>query len=244
MGAKRAIVAPVARVGENRLRPAQPISPRHSRTDGSRSASPRRARTRPIVSKLGRAGRLRSRLEPVTPFEGFGLTPVLTPASLRLGSRMWHAGDSKSSEPAVVARCKRQWTASVHIRKQQVRSSNLRVGSSSPSRSESAGKAANLVAWACHNAEDLLTDRIPGGLGPTSGGRRAWRQSRGSNAEPPSPAVFDAAGLPSDRRHPPVLRSFVKRHVNRLHAERPGDLRGRNRATWSGGAWRAPPAGD
>jgi hypothetical protein len=27
--------------------------------------------------------------------------------------------------------------------------------------------AANLVAIVCHNAEDLLTERIPGGLGPS-----------------------------------------------------------------------------
>jgi hypothetical protein len=46
------------------------------------------------------------------------------------------------------------------LRKQQVRSSNLRVGSSPASHSEPPGYAANLVARACHNAQDLLTERI------------------------------------------------------------------------------------
>jgi hypothetical protein len=46
------------------------------------------------------------------------------------------------------------------LRKQQVLGSNPSVGSSSPSRSESPGQTANLVAGACHNAEGLLTDRI------------------------------------------------------------------------------------
>ena len=47
------------------------------------------------------------------------------------------------------------------LRKQQVRSSNLRVGSSSPSRSESPVQPANLVSGVCHNADDLLTERFP-----------------------------------------------------------------------------------
>ena len=47
------------------------------------------------------------------------------------------------------------------FRKQQVRSSNLRVGSSSISRSRLRLQAANLVARTCHNAEALLTERFP-----------------------------------------------------------------------------------
>ena len=50
------------------------------------------------------------------------------------------------------------------FRKQQVRSSNLRVGSNPLSRSESLVQAANLATSGCHNAEDLLTERSLGAL--------------------------------------------------------------------------------
>ena len=51
-------------------------------------------------------------------------------------------------------------TGSVHIRKQQVLSSNLSVGSTSFFRSEPPFQTANLVADARHNAVALLTRPI------------------------------------------------------------------------------------
>ena len=78
------------------------------------------------------------------------------------------------------------------LRKQQVRSSNLRVGSSLPFRSKTPSEAANLVAGVCHNAEDLLTDRILGvPKASIQSAPSATVGARGSGGEHARPAVFD-----------------------------------------------------
>jgi len=81
------------------------------------------------------------------------------------------------------------------VRKQQVLSSNLSVGSSPQSRSESPHSAANPVPSTCHNAEDLLTERSSVRQGRRPKLHKASQRRRGSRPQSASHAVSDAAGL-------------------------------------------------
>lgn len=103
------------------------------------------------------------------------------------------------------------------FRKQQVRSSNLRVGSSSLSRSESLVQPANLVSVACHNAKDLLTERFPGRHTRGAGAPEASQYAATDSCSAPgSPAVLDAAGARergTSERDPRSPATFIRPRV-------------------------------
>jgi hypothetical protein len=102
---------------------------------------------------------------------------------------------------AVSRLCHGAWA--VLLRKQQVRSSNLRVGSNSVSRSDQPLQAANLGASDCRNAEDLLTVRFPERHTRGRDGRLGSPKRLSAARQPASPAVVETAGhLGSNGRMP------------------------------------------